>query len=185
MGFIDVKNDLQKQILGVLSLIGIAGTIAGFIFMIIRTMTGNMFFLQWKPTESVTGRSFVQASWNLTRGSVGKVILLLIPAIIFTSLVTYGIERVRIERDIYSLIERTNLELGTVGSKYRNDHEYINLVLAPGTNLSEKDESSRDRTAMQFTPSMATADRQYIRAMYPYIIEAGGMNTKSDTAWVV
>ncbi len=101
--------------------------------MIVRTMMGNMYFTLWdgskKPTS--TGLSFVKASWELTRGSVARIIFLLIPAIIVTSIMTYGLERIHIERDIANIVERTNKELAITPPKYKSDHEYVNLVLAP------------------------------------------------------
>ncbi len=101
--------------------------------MIVRTMMGNMYFTLWdgskKPVS--TGLSFVKASWELTRGSVAQIICLLIPAILIISTITYGLERIHIERDIASIVERTNAELSLPSTKYKSDHEYVNLVLAP------------------------------------------------------
>jgi hypothetical protein len=176
-------NALHSMIFGTLGVGGIIAIVASFTYIIIRTMMSNMLLLEWTPdTQSVTARSFVTDSFALTKGRIMEIIRLLLPALFIIGVIGWLLEFAQNERNISVLISRANTVASQNPTAFVNDQEYVKTTLAPLSKIGEESYYNLLKISKNYTPSSATMSKDYLRAVYPFVLAGGSLNEPSDYA---
>jgi hypothetical protein len=179
-------NPLHSIIFGALGVFGLIAVVASFTYLIVRTMMSNMLFLSWSPSDSqITARSFVTTSFAITKGRIIEISRLLLPAVLIIGVVGALITFVQNERNISVLISRANIVASQNPGTFINDHEYAKTTLAPLSKIGEENYYNLLKISKNYTPSTPTISEDYLRAIYPYVLEGGSLDQPSDYAFSI
>jgi hypothetical protein len=179
-------NSVHSMIFGLLGVIGIVATLGGFVYFIVRTMMSNMLLLEWTPSsKAATARSFVTDSFALTKGRILEILRLLLPAIFIIGVIGWLLEFTQNERNISTLVERANKVAAANPEIFINDQEYVKTTLAPLSKIGEEGYYNLLKISKNYTPNTSSMGKDYLRAVYPFVLAGGSLDQPSDYAWSI
>jgi hypothetical protein len=124
----------------------------------------------------------VVQSFAITKGRFFEIIRLLLPAVLIVGIVGIVITSLQNERNISVLISRANGVASQNPGTFINDHEYAKTTLAPLSKIGEENYYNLLKISKNYTPSTTTMSEDYLRAIYPYVLEGGSLDQPSDYA---
>ena len=81
------------------------------------------------------------------------------------------------------LVARANIVANQNPTAFVNDQEYVKTTLAPLSKIGEESYYNLLKISKNYTPSSATMSKDYLRAVYPYVLAGGSLNEPSDYAF--
>lgn len=159
-----------------------------FLFFFIKIAVQVMFsyiLMIEKNAITTPARELVQKSISLAKGNVLQIIALLLP---FAVIIAFGgvlLQNIKEYRDIRVLENAANTAVLSNPTTYINDHAFIQREYLDEERLDENQKRSTIAINNAFNPRTDGIDTEYLKAIYPFILLSGTMESSEDIMWQI
>ncbi|MDD2745273.1 MAG: hypothetical protein PHU93_01930 [Candidatus Gracilibacteria bacterium] len=155
-----------------------------FIKIAVQVMFSYILMLE-KDALTTPARELVQKSIALAKGNVLQIIALLLPFAVLVALGGVLLQNIKEYRDIRVLENAANTAVLSNPTTYINDHAFIQREYLDEERLDESQKRSTIAINNAFNPRTDGIDKEYLRAIYPFIMLSGTMESSEDIMWQI